>query len=272
MVVTVASVGCRRTRAPIKGPPDARPLTRTASTPRTATATKSDPSHLINTSTAVQPPSPPSSRGQRDVDVAMKYYANLENTSMAAVGADVWHTVSGGEVHFGVTRDKTETITGAFGRHHGRLRLNARGPQTAELIIDINSLRTQNLERDRRLLDVVFDSTTEARGVARLTLDTFDLGEAPWAQVIADDRAVIGASGQLYVNNATVAVSGTFGVNASTGTLSIHSVDPVKVSIIALGLETRVRTLMRLCNVADLTTLVNLEAQLSFQKSDWPPR
>ena len=272
LVTAVGAASCRRGGTPT---PTAADATSVATATATVEATprerppRSSPSRIVNTSTGARRLSGrPADHAAWDTNAAQKFYAGVENDSMATAGVDVWHTMAGGALSFRVTRDSTGPVTGTFGRYHGHLKIDATGPRTATLFVDINSLDTRIPDRDRNTLRVFFGSAIPERAVARLTLDDFDLGDARWDEVIADDRAVIGATGRLAVGSATVSVSGTFGVNAAADSLSVHTVDPLRVSISALGLEGRARDLMTLCDVAWLQTLVDLHAQLSLQKSE----
>lgn len=174
-------------------------------------------------------------------------------------------TLGSGEITFSSIKNETKPVLGYFHDFWGLAVLGENGPESVELVIDVNSLDTGVPGRNHRILNLFFESMKPEWGTVVVNFSSFDLGGLGWADFTDGVTHSLSAAGTVILNGVTRPITVKLNAAVQNNTWVIESAEPLKLLISDFDFGERTLELMRSCNHASLGNAVEIKVKLYFK-------
>lgn len=225
------------------------------------------PEHYVNKKENLNPDPnyTPGDYPAPETAAAKKAYEEKKKSVAEGAGDGALVTQGGGELTFGIAKNEKKRVFGYFRNYHGVVKMSDKGPQSVELVVDVNSLDTAVPGRDNRIKKLFFESMKPDLGTAVLKLDEIDLGGKEWG-AIQKEGGTLSSKGSLMLNGKSAPVMAKLSVKpAEGGGLSVQTAEPVLIKISDFGFGDRPYTLMKECNHKSMGNVVDLGAKITVK-------
>lgn len=170
-----------------------------------------------------------------------------------------------GEISFTTLKNETATVTGYFRNYAGAVRMAKKGPETVEVLVDINSIDTGVPGRNNRILDLFFQSQKAEFGTAVLRFDRFYLRGKSRKKLEDGKVHPIEAAGVITLNGVTRPIAAALEIQKAKGAWVVKSPTPIELLISDFAFGNRVYELMKSCNHKSLGNRVKVSVELYFR-------
>jgi hypothetical protein len=169
-------------------------------------------------------------------------------------------TLSTGEIAFGAVKNETARVQGYFRNWFGVAKLGAKGIDSMDVLIDVNSLDTAVPGRNYRILNILFDATKPELGTALVRFDKFDLKGKPLAKAKS-----ITASGTIDLNGTKKPITAELKVEKKGSTYLVETEKPIALLLSDFALGARVPALLKECNHKSIGNTVEVSVKLALR-------
>jgi len=195
-------------------------------------------------------------------EAKVMYYVKKTELGEVAVTVGSAVTTGMGEITFLSVKNEDETVLGYFRNYFGALTVGDGGPESMDMVIDVNSLDTGVPGRNNRILNIFFESMKPDLGTAIITFDGFDLGGKTLGDWAEGKTSAIQASGTITLNGVRQAITAILYVTKQGGTWMVETAEPIGLLISDFAFGDQPYELMKSCNHKALGNAVEVEVKL----------
>jgi hypothetical protein len=182
-----------------------------------------------------------------------------------ATKANQLYTLGLGEVKFLSTKNESASVVGYFRNYTGVVSVTEEGPVQLEMIIDINSLDTGIPGRNKRILNLFFQSIKPEFGISRVRFNQFDLMGTSFLGLSDGNVHSIQTTGEIDLNGVTQVISASLLIAKQNDTWTVETESLITLRISDFAFGDRPYSLIKSCNHKSLGNAVQVDLKLYFR-------